>query len=94
MMELFASGCPIYDDWRKAHGEWLQAVANLYDLIVLTGSDGYYVEAFAREEKSFDKLEAPLAQSLEIIEHNPWFQQNKDDLHWDGEFNLCLMKNN
>jgi hypothetical protein len=74
-----------------SHETWLQTVSSLYQLVLLTGADGWYFSAYSRDARYFDSLSLPLNEAIKAIERNIWYQQHAASLIWDDEHEGCLL---
>jgi hypothetical protein len=72
-------------------GEWIQTVAGIYRLIMLTGADGWYFTGYARDPRHFDMLASALDEAINAIERNSWYRRHAASLVWDDEYEGCLM---
>jgi hypothetical protein len=69
--------------------QWLQEATRLYSLVVVIGHDGGHFEAYARDEASFNLMDAAISLAETAIRSSAWFLENEHTLVWD-ELNLCL----
>jgi len=76
---------------RPSQSEWLQAVASIYRLIVVTGHDGMDFLVYTREASNFDVLSVPLQSATIVIEASQWYKQHQKVLMWDNQYEKCLM---
>ena len=71
------------------HEDWLKELTNLYDVVLLTGGDADYVEAWARDPDKFSLLDNAIEVVESAIMASSWYRQNEPELIWDGDLGLC-----
>lgn len=71
--------------------QWLQETSRLFPLVVMTGHDGDYFDAYARDAAGLGLLEPALARADALVQASVWFQEHEDKLKWDKEYNLCMI---
>jgi len=64
------------------HAKWLQIVADLYSLVIVTGHDGQNFEVYARDRREFDLLDPAVADGVHVIESSEWYRTHRDRLEW------------
>ena len=73
------------------HEKWLEVLTGVYDVVLLTGGDAGYVEAWAREPEKFGVLDQTIALIGESITASDWYRQNESELIWDATYGLCYV---
>jgi hypothetical protein len=73
----------------NGHEEWLKSVTELYSMIVTVSGDGSYFHAYSQNPESFTALDASIHAAEQTVERSVWFQNHKNHLQWDDEYNLC-----
>lgn len=71
--------------------DWLQAISKFSSLIVVTGHDGMDINIYSASPENFADLSVPLQNAVDEIEKSSWYQQNKDILEWDNQYEKCLV---
>ena len=92
MMSLLVSPFPALQmPLHPSQSEWLQAVANIYRLIVVVGHDGMQFSVYTRDADNLDMLSVPLQLATHTIELSAWYKQHQQLLQWDDQYEKCLM---
>ena len=91
MLRLVSSFPALQPALNPSQSEWLQAVASLYQLVVVVGQDGMDLTAYTSEASHFDLLSSPLQAAFDAVEASDWYKQHQGDLSWDDEYEKCLM---
>lgn len=84
MKQLLAAPFP-------GEGQWLQAVTDLYSLVITVGHDGQNFEAYTQELERYHLLEPAFEYVAGEVSSSGWFQQNVGLLEWEDEFSGCLI---
>lgn len=71
---------------------FLKDACELFEIVMMTGADGDYFTAYAKSAESFDLLEKPLSETVELIEGSAWYKEKRAVLTWDEEYSMCLME--
>jgi hypothetical protein len=69
---------------------WLKAALQNCEIVVLSSSDGWYLEVYALRKENLDMIEIPLEIAIREIESTSWYRENQDNLYWESEKDLCL----
>ncbi len=74
------------------HETWLTTMAALYEMVVLSGGDGWMLEVYTRAQLPQERLDDMLADSIACITSSEWFQRNHSRMVWDPT-ETCLSLN-
>lgn len=77
---------PFLGNW-----QWLQAVTNLYSVVITVGHDGQNFQAYTQEMENYNMLKPALDYASESASSSEWFRQNVRRLRWEDEVSLCLI---
>ncbi len=76
-------------DSRASSDEFISRVLSLYDYILVSSYDGYYISVITKVKADIEVIQQACSRAANYIASLPWFVANRDDLKWD--FNTgCL----